>query len=32
MDEELPPSAWMQCVVESAPESISVSSVAHLKE
>ncbi len=30
--EERLPSDWMQCVVESAPESISVSSVAHLKE
>lgn len=32
MWEELLPSDWMQCVVESAPDSMSVSSGEHLKE
>lgn len=32
MLEELLPSDWMQCVVESAPDSMSASSGEHLKE
>lgn len=32
MWEQLLPSDWMQCVVESAPDSMSVSSGEHLKE